>query len=37
VLRVTVGYACLRLRGPDHGHFYVGSYGEANAIRNVWA
>ena len=29
VLRVTVGYACVRLRGPDHGHFYAGSYGEA--------
>ena len=30
VLRVTVGYACVRLRGPDHGHFYAGSYGEAD-------
>jgi uncharacterized protein YecE (DUF72 family) len=30
VLRATSATVYLRLHGPDHGHLYAGSYGEAD-------
>jgi uncharacterized protein YecE (DUF72 family) len=30
VLRVTAGFAYLRLHGPDHHHLYAGSYSDAD-------
>jgi uncharacterized protein YecE (DUF72 family) len=30
ILRVTAGFAYLRLHGPDPGHLYAGSYSEAD-------
>jgi uncharacterized protein YecE (DUF72 family) len=30
VLRVTAGFAYVRLHGPDHDHLYAGSYSEAD-------
>ena len=30
ILRVTAGFAYVRLHGPDYGHLYAGSYSEAD-------
>jgi uncharacterized protein YecE (DUF72 family) len=30
VLRVTTGFASVRMHGPDHHHLYAGSYSEAD-------